>query len=477
MAYLHEFREFFRANPYHMIGVVETWLNDATGDQHVELPGYTILRVDRQNKRGGGVAIHIKKELNFRLLSSSSGDGQVIIPEYLIAEIWGPSQYKIMVAVVYRPPKAGYMGMFEDDIAPRIVNYKFTCVLGDFNADLQTTNDKAVRLRDLFDTSGLSIVLLQPTNHSAQANTWIDVCAVGHLANLHAWGQSGQPFLSSHDLIYICLRYKHPKPARRIIKCLSWKEIDSDAATELINRRKHELDGTNGTQQSLDQYLDKLNCLVQEIINQCVPVRKFVAKHRPTPWLTQELCEKCKERDKCYRRFKRNGRCEAWESYIQIRRPAQSLWKKDQANYLQSVFNHSGHTRQFWGEMDRLRLTVASTKSRGALNFNIEALINYYATIIAGRKFPPLDGLLTSLSRVQANEDFPFTHANIDDGVKHLAAGTYGATGIDGLSAQALKMLKNLIVPLITELINNSLDTCCYQTQWRSSLITPIPKI
>ncbi|XP_068994256.1 uncharacterized protein [Neodiprion pinetum] len=450
-------QEFFRTNPYHVTGVVEIWLNDATGDQQVELPRYTILRVDRHNKGGGGVAMYIKKELNFRLLSSSAGDGQVIIPEYLIAEIWGPSQYKIMVAVVYRPPKAGYMW--------------------DFNADFQTTNDKAVRLRDLFDTSGLSIVPLQLTNHSAQASTWIDVCAVSHLAKLYAWGQSGQPFLSSHDLIYICLRYKHPKPARRIIKCLSWNEIDSDAATELINRRKHELDGTNGTQQSLDQHLDKLNGLVQEIINQCVPVQEFVAKHCPTPWLTQELSEKRKERDKCYRRFKRNGRCEAWESYIQIRRQAQSLWKKEQANYLQSVFNHSGHTRQFWDEMDRLGLTVASTKSRGALNFNIEALNNYYATIIAGRKLPPLDGLLTSLSRVQANENFHFTHANIDDVMKHLAAGTSRATRIDGLYAQALKMLKNLIAPLITELINNSLDTCCYPTQWRSSLITPIPKI
>ncbi|XP_046435981.1 uncharacterized protein LOC124187835 [Neodiprion fabricii] len=272
-------------------------------------------------------------------------------------------------------------------------------------------------------------------------------------------------------------QYEHPKPPRRIIKCLSWKEIDSDAATELINRRKHELDGTNGTQQSLDQQLDKLNCLVQEIINQCVPVQDFVAKHCPTPWLTQELSEKRKERDKCYRRFKRNGRCEAWESYIQIRRQAQSLWKKEQANYLQSVFNHSGHTRQFWDEMDRLGLTVASTKSRGALNFNIEALNNYYATIIVGRKLPPLDGLLTSLSRVQANENFHFTHANIDDVMKHLAGGTSRATRIDGLSAQALKMLKNLIAPLITELINNSLDTCCYTTQWRSSLITLIPKI
>ncbi|KAH0555255.1 hypothetical protein KQX54_016488 [Cotesia glomerata] len=78
--------EFFRVNPYHVIGVVETWLCDAISDHQVDLPGYAMLRVDRHSKRGGGVALYIWNELDACLLSSSAGAREVVLPEYLIAE-------------------------------------------------------------------------------------------------------------------------------------------------------------------------------------------------------------------------------------------------------------------------------------------------------------------------------------------------------------------------------------------------------
>lgn len=171
-------------NSYHVIGVVETWLCEEISDHQVDLPGYTMLRVDRHSKRGGGVALYIRNELDARFLSSSAGAGEVVLPEYLIAEVWGLSQHKIMVAIVYRPPKAGHMCTFENDFETRMINYKFVCVLGDFNADLLVNNDKAVRLRDFFTRNEMNIVPLQPTNHTADANTWIDVCAVSHLSAL-----------------------------------------------------------------------------------------------------------------------------------------------------------------------------------------------------------------------------------------------------------------------------------------------------
>ncbi|XP_046748859.1 uncharacterized protein LOC124412786 [Diprion similis] len=441
MAHFCEFKEFFKVNPYHVIGVVETWLCDAIPDHQVVLPGYVLLRVDRHSKRGGGVAVFVRKELNARLLSSSIGAVDAILPEYLIAEVWGPSQHKILIAIVYRPPKAGYMCTFEDDYIARMVNYKFACVLGDFNADLLFNNDKAVRLRDFFVKTGISIVPLRPTTHTVDANTWIDVCAVSHFAALESWGQSGQPFLSSHDLIYFCLKHKHPKPVRRLVKCLSWKEADFAAAAEM-----------------------------------CVPVHEFVAKRSPAPWITQELRDIRRDRDRCYRRFERSGHRKAWEDYVTSRRQAQSLWKKCRASYLQSMFNRAGHTKQFWVEMDRLGLTATSAKSRDVLRFSVEDLNDYYATITEGRKLPSLDEVIAGLARSGGGVLFSFARVDARKVAKCISLGTLRAEGVDGISAHVLKTFKVLFGPLITDLINSSLHSGCYPTLWRSSLITPIPK-
>ncbi|KAH0567729.1 hypothetical protein KQX54_012624 [Cotesia glomerata] len=111
------------------------------------------------------------------------------------------------------------MCLLENDFAARMINYKLSCVFGDFNVDLQARNDKMLRLKDFLKRSGMSIVPTQPTNYTSQASTLID------------------SFLSSHDLINICLKYKHPKPAKRLIKCLSWKEADMDAAAELLDQK------------------------------------------------------------------------------------------------------------------------------------------------------------------------------------------------------------------------------------------------
>lgn len=70
------------------------------------------------------------------------------------------------------------MTLFEDDLAARIINYRFVLVLGDFNADLLANNYKSERLKNFVTRVEMKIVPLNPTNLTAHADTWIDMCAV-----------------------------------------------------------------------------------------------------------------------------------------------------------------------------------------------------------------------------------------------------------------------------------------------------------
>ena len=53
---------------YDVIGVTETWLSESDGDEY-NISGYTLYRKDRQDRRGGGVALYIRNSLEAQVLN------------------------------------------------------------------------------------------------------------------------------------------------------------------------------------------------------------------------------------------------------------------------------------------------------------------------------------------------------------------------------------------------------------------------
>ena len=53
-----------RENKIDILALNETKLDSKTEDEQVSIPGYTVLRCDR-NSHGGGMAIYLRDTLNF----------------------------------------------------------------------------------------------------------------------------------------------------------------------------------------------------------------------------------------------------------------------------------------------------------------------------------------------------------------------------------------------------------------------------
>ena len=49
-----------------IIGLTETWLNKNDCEQYYNLEGYDYVGLSRTNKKGGGVCIYIKEQLNHK---------------------------------------------------------------------------------------------------------------------------------------------------------------------------------------------------------------------------------------------------------------------------------------------------------------------------------------------------------------------------------------------------------------------------
>lgn len=81
----------------HVIGVTESWLHEGVFDSEITPPGYVLVRNDRQNGKGGGVALLFRSDLKFTLLPVALDVESVWCKLYL-------NKHHLMVGVCYRPP-------------------------------------------------------------------------------------------------------------------------------------------------------------------------------------------------------------------------------------------------------------------------------------------------------------------------------------------------------------------------------------
>ena len=81
------------------LAVTETWLSSNVLDSEllVHMPGYSVIRQDRQGRQRGGVCLFLREDLTGETLFSHSNG----VCEVLIVKV---HQLDTIVTVIYRPP-------------------------------------------------------------------------------------------------------------------------------------------------------------------------------------------------------------------------------------------------------------------------------------------------------------------------------------------------------------------------------------
>ena len=87
-----------------ILAINETKLDATIKDGEVHLPGYDVVRKDREGngRNGGGVCIYIRNNINFQLRADLSPNNL----ECLTVEISKPRSKPFLVSTWYRPPQS-----------------------------------------------------------------------------------------------------------------------------------------------------------------------------------------------------------------------------------------------------------------------------------------------------------------------------------------------------------------------------------
>ena len=99
---------------------------------------------NRQDRRGGGVALYVPTQLNYRVLNKVNVMNDLM--ESVFVGLFFPGRRNVIVGVVYRPPQ-GNVNLFINEMQTVLSNsiflQKTVFVMGDYNVNLLQYDENA----------------------------------------------------------------------------------------------------------------------------------------------------------------------------------------------------------------------------------------------------------------------------------------------------------------------------------------------
>ena len=160
---------------FSVVGVSETWLHSNSPPLY-DIPNYSLIRSDRLEGRGGGVAFYVNNALSFKLRSDLSlrNDSAELLSIEIDSCLSGKND---VICIIYRPPSKDKK-MFLDDLDNLLHDLnqenKNMHLMGDFNIDLLSDNDITDDLNTLLNVHAMFSTITKPTRIDKNTSTLID---------------------------------------------------------------------------------------------------------------------------------------------------------------------------------------------------------------------------------------------------------------------------------------------------------------
>ncbi|KAI5728791.1 hypothetical protein M8J77_021191 [Diaphorina citri] len=402
-AHMHEIRTLIDNADLHAILISESWLKPSISDSLVNISGYTLVRHDRLVRRGGGVAMHIRNDLTHKVLvrstAASSQDDKII--EFMAVELVVRS-IKILLTVVYKPPKANQLDELYDLIVSVIPQYEHIILMGDFNINLLDGNSSvATRFAETMTSYNLTVLPSAPTHHSPNhPSSLLDLSIVSRSEKVMMYEQIPAPGVSHHDLLLLSYSVKVPKYPPQMITYRNIKSINMDNFSEV-------LDGQDWRAVESDNDLNVKVTLLNEklikVFDRFAPVKKARATRAPIPWMTPAIRSSMRERDKLCIRYRHTRSQESLQAYKSLKNRTNYMVRKAQSSFARGILH--GGPKSTWKKLNSVGL--GNVKSLSPISIDLNQLNDFFVSVVPS----PCSILKTTVLERLENEPVPVSLA------------------------------------------------------------------
>ena len=192
---------FLKMYPYDILSISETWLNDCTNSNLMNIPKYNFERKDRASP-GGGIGCYIIKGLPYVRRFDLESDSV----ECMWIELKHSKHAPYLIGIFYRKPEGSVsvLNFLEEQIERASLLSNNIIVMGDFNCNMLTENNLSDKVKEICDLYCMSQLIQSPTRITPFSSTLIDLILVSKcLGSLTSGVQSLG--LSDHSLVYVIL--------------------------------------------------------------------------------------------------------------------------------------------------------------------------------------------------------------------------------------------------------------------------------
>ncbi|XP_028405242.1 uncharacterized protein LOC114527747 [Dendronephthya gigantea] len=439
---MFELKEIIASNCFDIFIVGETKLDATFPTSQIAIPGYKVIRKDR-NKHGGGLVVYLRSNIiSTRLVHLESTSVETIIIKISLDK----KSYLLIAA--YRPP-----GLCKSVWSPEIqrildaVTIDFTNILlvGDLNCDLMNQDNNigydAMELKDICDIFDMDCIINEPTRITNKTN------------------QACKTKAKNHQIFS------------------SYKSFDADKFRDDLVAIPFHITAVFDDPDDVNWAWNKL---LNNVIELHAPLKQCTIRGDQVPFMTKELRKSIMTRNRLHRKFLKSKSTDDWENYRTQRNQTVTLRRRCIKQYFKNKAEEG--TKNPWAFDFHLKEnnTVVTNKTVIANILN-----QHFVNVAAGfntstalhrdlRQHPSVKAIYEhsfSNSTFQFNTISPNKVNKVINDLKPSKALAH-----DNVPVKILKCGAPVLVKPLSGLLNYLIKNNSFPVAMKCADVTPIPK-
>ena len=276
------------------------------------------------------------------------------------------------------------------------------------------------------------------------------------------------------------------KDSHKTISYRSFKHFNDDLfLNDLMCANWNVIESFN----DIDSMIDTWYSMFTAVVDMHAPVKTQRVKRNIQPdWLTSEILDSMKERDKC----KKSGNLELYKT---LRNKISSLIKESKkATYKSKIDEGKNDPRSIWKIFKEFGASSKKNNDNKILGLNIdneivtdesilaETFNDYFVNIASKLKEPMTPPDFTKLREfvsMKFPENVEFDLPEIDENFVFNFLSTLDiskSTGLDGIGPRLLKLSSGVITKSLTFIVRKSIENGVFPLSWKQAKVTPLFK-
>lgn len=463
----------FNCKDVHAILISESWLKPCLSSSSYELPGFNLIRNDRAVGGGGGVAIYLRNNISFTIVSVSAQPPPPNGGEHLFLEV-ELHHSKILLGVFYCPSlRINFFSSFEQLLESFVPLYDHTIIMGDFNTCLLKNDFRSASLTQVIESANLSLLNLNATHYFPNSvPSLLDLILVSSPNHIAKHGQCSADHFSYHDLIYVSYKIRPPKHSSKILSLRNFEGMN----VERLREDASNIDWTPLLQSlSVDDRVEILTSNIIQLYDKHAPVRAVRVKHLPAPWLNNEIKTLIARKSAAKFRYKIRPNDVNKNKYIAIRNHCNKVCRNAKRQHIHKSLQNSDPAK-VWKFLRSLGVGK-SAQSSLPKNLNFNSLNCHFSSspvLDRATKASTLNSL--SLLPISTTSRFEFSRFTEGDVRRCILSSASNAVGSDCVSRKMLIPILDQIIPVILFVLNSSISDKTFPKSWKEAHLIPLPK-